>query len=341
MKKPVVLLAVLTLSVSCSKVEKVEKNMDKMMQKTQQMSSTTEEMKETHTIMYQQIRSKEAEDTRNKKFEILNSKDEDFGSKISAADVYFKSFEFQLWTAQKGFDDQHTRDVLLLDAANEFTMRICDIYNKLNLKKMSPTNDGKKHSAEMSFYALAATMHLNHHYQEELIDDKAGLKAISFYDIVKSALLKDSNGMAMTEYEEVLVSGLNKEIMTELVKARVDILSALALKNLTDKRNMTLGQKLKAGLYKLTNGKLGSIELPEMFSKSNDATNKQTIKYLDGATKTKIFLADIGTEKKLEKTLKSAYSKIKLGEEQPQSEDEKELNVNRTEIRTLIDGLLL
>jgi hypothetical protein len=206
---------------------------------------------------------------------------------------------------------------------------------------MSPTNDGKKHNAEQAFYALAATMHMNHHYQEELIDSNAEIQAISFYDIVKNALKKDSDGEAMADYEEVLVSGMNKEIMIELIKTRVDMISALGLKNLTDKRNMTLSQKIKAALFKLSGGKLGSIELPETFSKSNEPTKKQTIKYLEAATTAKEFLHYIGVDKELEKTLKSAYSKISLGDEnQEQSETKDEADMKKAQIRSLIDGLI-
>ena len=320
--------------------------MDSMKAKTEQMSSTTDEMKETTTVMYQQIRSKEAEDTRNKKFTILKSKDENFGEKIAAAAVYFKSFEFQLWSGQQNVETGHMREQLILDAVNEFTRRIGDIYENINLKKMSPTNSGKKHSAEEAFYALSATMHMNHGFQEELVGEKSEIKKISFYDVVKRALEKDSLGEAMTDYEEILVSGLNKEIMIELIKARVDMLSALALKNLTDKRDMTFGQKLKAALFKISEGRLGSIELPETFEKSNGPTKKQTIKYLEAANKSKNFLFEIGIQKQLEKTLKSAFSKIKLENHDSQSEgldsssENNDSDSKRVEIKKLIDELL-
>lgn len=349
MKQSALLLAVLSFSVACSKVDKAEKNMNDMKDNTVAMSKTTDEMKDTTTIMYQQIRSKEAEDTRNKKFEILNDDDKGFGEKIAAAAVYFKSFEFQLWTAQKGFDDNHARDVLLLDAANEFTKRLCDLYEKINVKKMSPTKDGRAHRAEQAFYALAVTMHMNHHYQEELIDAKADVKGISFYDVMKKALEKDGNGENLKDYEEVLVSGINKEMMIELMKARVDMLSALALKNLTDKRDMTFGQKLKALLFKASGGKLGSIDLPETYAKANEPTKKQTITYLENAVKVKNFLARQNIDKALEKTLKSAFAHLDLGEIQRDQQADNMVEVGETkeesdkrkvEIKSLIDMLL-
>lgn len=327
MNKLVVFLALISLSLSCSKIKEAEKTMNTMKEQTTQMKDNT-------SVMYQQVRSKEAEDTRNKKFDIITSKEEGFGTKLAAAAVYFKSFEFQLWTGAKGFDDNHMREVLLLDAANEFTRRISDVYGKINTKKMSPTNDGKKHSSDMAFYAIAATMHFNHHFQDELIDSKASLKAISFYDIMKSALKKDYNSESLTEYEEILVSNINREIMIELIKARVDMFSALALKNLTDKRDMTFKQKLKAVLFKVSGGKWGSIELPEVFTKSNEPTKKQTVKYLEAATRARNVLSEIGVEKTLEITIKSAFSSIKLGDtEADQTQDDDATEEGQTSVQ--------
>ena len=315
MNNLVVLIAFISLSVSCSKVKEAEKTMETMKEQTT-------EMKENTSVMYQQVRSKEAEDTRNKKFDIILSKKEGFGTKLAAAAVYFKSFEFQLWTGAKGFDDNHMREVLLLDAANEFTRRMSDLYSKIDVKKMSPTNDGKKHSSDMAFYAIAATMHFNHHFQDELIDAKASIKAISFYDVMKSALKRDYESESLTEYEEVLVSNMNREIMIELIKARVDMFSALALKNLTDKRDMTFKQKWKAIWFKISGGKWGAIELPEVFAKSNEPTKKQTVKYLEAAMRAKNILSDLGVHKELEKTIKSAFSSIKLGEADQSQDDD-------------------
>lgn len=349
-----VLLAVLTLSVSCSKVKDAENNMKSMKDTTTEMSKTTEKMEENTTVMYQQVRSKEAEDTRNKKFEILNDKEADFGTRIAAAAVYFKSFEFQLWTGS-GEDTQHVREVLMLDAANEFTRRVCDTYKKINVKRLSPVKEGKGQADEHTFYALAATMHMTHHFQDGLVEKKPRVKKTSFYDIVKSALRKDDLGEPMADYEEVLVSGINKEIMTELIKARVDMLSALALKDLTDKRNMTIGQKLKGLLFKVTAGNLGSIDLPETYPGANDATKNRVITYLDGALKARNFLGEIDVKKDLEKTIKSAFQKISLSVEnrdrehnddqpdtEPQTTQEQEaVDAHRNQTKKLIDDLLI
>jgi hypothetical protein len=341
MNYSLLVLATLAITVSCSKVQEVEKNMNEMKSTTELMSTTTDDMKETTTVMYQQIRSKEAEDTRNKKFIILKSKDEDFGSKIAAAAVYFKSFEYQLWSDQSQFDDKKNREDLILDGVNEFTRRASDLYSKINTNKMSPVNSGKKHNDEMAFYALAATMHMNHHFQEELVKERPQVQLLSFYDIVKEALRKDNQGMALNEYEEILVSGINKEIITELIKARVDMIAALALKNLTDKREMSIGQKIKAGIFKITAGKLGTIQIPEVLSTANESTKNQAIKYLDASLKARRFLAGINLEKNLEKTLHSAFSHIQIVQsEQEQEAAAAEIKEKDIEIKKLIDELI-
>jgi hypothetical protein len=98
---------------------------------------------------------------------------------------------------------------------------------------------------------------------------------------------------------------------------------------------MTLGQKAKGLIFKITGGRLGSIDLPEVFDKSNDATKIYIEKYLDGALKAKVFLKDIGIEKKLEKTLFSAFKEINLTEKSIDSSDER-----RIKIQSQIDQLL-
>lgn len=329
MKTSLVLLAVLSLSVACAKKES---NND-----LRQINELNEKATET----YEKVVAVNGQNTRDNKFEILNSKDEKFGAKIAAAALYFQNFEFQTSTSK-------SKDAMLLSAAEEFTKRIGDLYEELNLRRMSPRKEGKAHSEEQAFYALSITMHLNNHYQQDLLDNKAGAKAISFYDIMKSALTKDYTGDAMKDYEEVLVSNINKDIMVDLIKARVDMFSALALKNLTDKKKRTWGQRLKEALFTVSAGKYGAIELPENFANSNEPTKKQTIKYLEAAMKAKKFLSGVGVEKSLERTLKSAFSELKLGGRDEPAEDgevqeeesKEEASSRKTEIKNLIDDLL-
>lgn len=350
MKNSSVVLACLLLTGACSKVKELDKrtqNMEsstkavstttvQMNETTKQLAEMTNDLKNTTETMYRQIRSKEAEATREEKFKVLMGSEEEMGSRITAAGVFFKSLEFQLFTSNGTFDNQEVKELLYVDAANEFTRKMCDLYSKIKVKKMSPTTENKM---EMSFYAVAAAMHMNHTYHD-LVSKERGEEAVSFYDLIKTALIKDQNGERLLEHEEILLNGINKEIMIELVKARVDILSALGLKNLTDKRDMTLGQKMKALVFKITGGKLGSIDLPEVYDKSNDATKLYTEKYLDGAVKAKDFLEKkINTPKQLEKTIRSAFKNIDFNES-GMSEEEKKGDSRKETIKGLITKLL-
>lgn len=308
MKKLLFPICVLGLMCSCSKIKKLEDNMDNMTNRTTNMSQTTDDMKETTAVMYQQVRSKEAEDTRNKKMTILKDKEQNFGAKIAAAAVYFKSFEYQLWTGNVNYDNHKMQELLYIDAASEFTKQLTDIYDVVNLKKMSPTNDGKKYRMEQAFYALSVTVHMNHHYQELMVPNKDN--RMSMLKMIKNSLLKDVNGGHLTEYDETFLAGPNKRMLVELLKARVDMLSALSLKNMTDKKNMSVGQTVKGALFKITGGKLGGIQLPEVLVGANEATLKQTETYLEEALNTKKFLAEIGEEKVLEKTIRSAFQHL-------------------------------
>lgn len=338
MKKSSMVLACLLLTGACSKVKELDKRTENMEKATETMSGTTDEMKETTASMYQQIRSKEAEDTRDKKFAILMGSKADMGTRVTAAGVFFKSLEHQLWTDNSTYDDLHIRDILYVDAANEFTRRMVDLYAHINVDKMSPTKDGNEF--ESSFYAIAAAIHMNHHFQEVTINKNSNAQVNSFYDLVKKALIKEKNGSSLSEHEEILLQGINREILVELIKARVDIMSALALKNLTDKRDMTLGQKAKGLLFKVTGGRLGTIDLPETYDKSNDATKVYTEKYLDGALKAKRFLKEIDVDKHLEKTLLSAFKNIDFNERNDEAQDQKANDKRKDNIRSMINELV-
>jgi hypothetical protein len=333
-KKSSILLMSLALLVSCSKVDKMEDKTTSMEKTTKSMSTTTDRLESTTATMYQQIRSKESEATRDTKFHEVLDEHVEMGAKLTAAGVYFKSFEFQLWTSNPKFDSEAVRDLLFLDAVNEFSRRMVDLYDHVNLKKMSPIDSVKSRNENMAFYAIATTLHMNHNFQEVLLNKKE----TSFYDLMKGALLKDAKGEELKDYEEVLVAGINKEIMIELIKARVDMMAALGLKNLTDKRQMSLGQKARALIFQTTGGKLGSIDLPETFDKDNNATKSAVETYLSGAMKARNFLTSIGVEKKLNKTINSALLNIDFNETDAQAEEK--TDSKKEEIKTILKSLL-
>lgn len=306
---------------------------------TEQMKATTNEMNSTMGGMYANMetllelsRSKEAEATRTEKFDAVLSKNKGIGEKITSAAVYFKSYEYQLATLKETSRLEHMMDGFRLDAVNEFTRRMCDLYKKIKPEKMSPTKDKNLDNA---FYAFAAALHMNHHFQEK-VAESGHLNTVSFLDIIKEALKKEQSGERLKEYEDILLTGLNREMVIELLKARVDILAGIAFSYMTDKREMGIKAKGKGLLFKLSGGKLGSIKVPMTLDETNDSTRRTTIKTLDAAILMKRFLSEIGIEKNLEMYLRSGYSNLSFSTSQDQTQGNKEID----EIELMVKEIL-
>lgn len=307
---------------------------------TEQMKATTNEMNTTMGGMYANMetllelsRSKEAEATRAEKFEAVLSKKKDIGEKITSAAVFYKSFEFQLATLKEKSRLADRMDGFRLDAVNEFTRRMSDLYRKIKPAKMSPTKDRNNDNA---FYAFAAALHMNHHFQEQISHDN-NLKTVSFLDIIQDALRKERDGEYLKEYEDVLLTGMNREMIVELLKARVDIAAAIAFSYMTDKREMGIKAKGKGLLFKLSGGRLGSIQVPMTLNEANESTRRSTIQTLDAAIKVKRFLGEIGVEKELEKYLRSAYQNLTFSGSDDQTQGNKELNEIEFLVKEILD----
>lgn len=328
--------------LACSKVKKLDDmaaatdNLEKQTTKMEKNTGNTD-------VMYKQLRTKEARATRIQELDNLLKKSTLIESKITSACVYFKAMEYQLATEEELLHAPEVMRSLKDDAANDFIRVAGDLYSKIKLKNVDPTKDLEKHNHEAAFIALATTMHFNHHHQEE-VARKNGLATVSIYDIMKSALRKDrreslarANGsrspqVSYSSFEQILISGVRKEIAIELIKARVDMLAAIALKFMTDKRDMDLGQFLKGLTFKVSFGRRGGIDLPLTINDANSATKKTAFEALEGAVKAKRFLNnELKVEKKLNKTLSSAYKHIQL-----QTEGDRQLE----DIARIIEELL-
>jgi hypothetical protein len=222
------------------------------------------------------------------------------------------------------------------DAADEFQGRMYDLYRKIDVTDMSPLKEGKRNSDELAFYALAFTMDRNHYSQAELARQYPKLKFMTFQDIIKSVLRKEKAGAEVEKHEAILLSGINHEIIVELYRARVDILATVALRDLVDQRNMTIGNYSKAAIFMATGGKLGSIEVPETYDTANKETKMNVIHFLKESLKAKEFLASLGIKHKMEKTLRSAFKSIDFNEKTGVTETDE----SKEEIRQLIKSLI-
>lgn len=329
MKSVIAILLLTTLTPSCSKVTRNGQDIELLNKQTE--------------ILYQQSRSKDAEAARNANFEVLEKTNKKFSDKVISAAIYFKSFEFQVWTADKNNKNTVVRERLLADAANDFTKRIDILYSRLNTEKMKPHHEGRKSGPEQSFYALAVTMHMNPTYQGELLGDEELNGGNSFYDLIKDSLRQAQSGGQQAEHHEILLTGIYKPIIKELIKARVNMMAALAVRNLTDKKGMSSRQRLRSTLFKVSDGFLGAIELPETFNQTDAETKKQTVLYLKAALSAKEFLRELGDDVEVEKAVRSALKHIDFKDDQRplnSQETQEDSDTRRIEITELIRELI-
>jgi hypothetical protein len=199
-----------------------------------------------------------------------------------------------------------------------------DIYKDSNIDDMSPLNDDtSKHNLEMAFYALSAAVHMNNHHQEYIAEESVGKNRIftvtSFYDLLKSAVAKDREGEELKEYEKVVVAGKNLDITEVLIRNRFNILTALAIDDMINQKEVnsqSLLKKVSALMAKLTKGKVGSIKLTSLFANTNDATRFKIIEKLDGAMKAKRFLEKYNISYKLDSTLKNIIDNLQIEKEE-------------------------
>ncbi|WP_408097429.1 hypothetical protein ACJVC5_00545 [Peredibacter sp. HCB2-198] len=337
MKTSSVVLACLLMAASCSKVKELDKRTESMESSTTKMSETTSEMEDKLETTLVLLRSGDSAGRRLQVFDHMTNENTDFKNKIADACIYFKAFEYQLLTDEELRYDQHIKSLLLDDAVNEFTKRLGGIQDQIKVNKLNPTDEDLDNE-EQVYYAFALALHMNHHYQEIMVSRNSDLHLTSMNDLIKGALLKGSQKKSLESHEDILLNGENREIIIDLLKARVDILSALALKNLTNKKAMTLKQKAKGLLFLVSSGHLGNIDLPETYDKATDSTKEWTEKYLDSALKTKKFLHEIGVDKKLEKTLRAGLKEIDLNEKN--SEQKKDETVSEKQRKVTIKNLI-
>lgn len=323
------LFVLLTLVAACSKTEQqmeaFKSNTDELRETTEDMQYTASDIKEIATSIFPQIRSGDTVRIRNEEWDILTNEDKGLGEKMVAAGIFFQALEYQFWTANNG-DSKIVLQQMMRDAADEFQGRMFDLYTKVKTKKMSPLKMGKRQNEALAFYALAFTMDRSHYFQGELALKYPKLKLITFQDMIKNALRKEKESKPVEKHEAILLSGVNKEIITELYRARVDILAGLGLRDLVDERNMTISNYSKAAVFMVTRGRWGSMDVTDTVETSNVHTKRNVIQYLKESLKAKQFLQSVGVQHKMEKHLKSAFDAIEFETEARNSQDVREIH---------------
>lgn len=333
-----------------------------MKENTENMHDLSQCMRNINSIsMYKAMRSGASSETRNREWEELNGNDEmskGMGDKLKHAAIYFKAYEHQLFSAESCAEKEADRNDMYLNATQEFNKVMSDLYtsvqdefdengnykgNVLALTKVKRGGVRGKKNDLMSFFAAATAMHSEHHFQGT-VRRRKGEKHTSktMYQIIKTALEKDYNGKSTLVFEDELLAGYNKEMLVALVKARLNFISVLAIKYMTDKEQMTFGQKLKTltdRFLNLVGIDVIDMEVPAVIEKANTSTTIKTVDYLEAALKVKSFLRTIGEEATLDEEVKEILSAIKIDTSKmsTQSKKAKSLAQIDNKLKALLD----
>ncbi|MAX67454.1 MAG: hypothetical protein QF441_12185 [Bacteriovoracaceae bacterium] len=303
-----------------------------MSETTQQMSEKMDQTNKNTSNLAAASRHGFSEEKRYQKRKELYP-DGDIGNDLTDAKIFYLALEFQIWDGVADEYGLSIREELIGDALDEMYRSLIVTYSQLKqdkfydlipytsrLEKMSPLNlEGEDKQAERSFYANAATFHFKDLLQHRTIKQNKELgyelEEVSLYDVIESALIKESRGEELNINEQKVVVRSFRGMLIDLLRARVDFLSALAINEFVDKGNMSLKDKFAGLVFKVTGGNAGELRPKSVFASANDPTREKVLEYMDGAVKAKRILNKIGESIQLQKEIRSILENVEIEEQ--------------------------
>jgi hypothetical protein len=216
--------------------DQMGKRMEKMEEKTVEMKALTEGLSKQSAEIYDASRQGMAMTSRRELLE-ATYKSESGGQKAVLAALYFKAFEFHLWTGADKDATEEKRLALMKDAVREFFRAIQefdedsrgpDPIAKRNAD--APLHDSANKHA--TFNSLALAMHESNSKQEEMLHEHKNLSLITMYSMIVESLVGEKKATAtskeLPEYQQIVLE--NKELAIKLLQARHNILLAVFIK---------------------------------------------------------------------------------------------------------------
>lgn len=319
MKKSGILALLILLLASSCKTDKVMDSTLAMAETTNQMKQGMDQTNETMgqmagntDNMYHQIRTKEAQETRDRAFEAMNNS-EVFEDKLTEAVAYHHGFEFHLWNNGNTKEDTPAfREELMETAVDEYFRSIQRFMDEAkNPAEVSPTNEDNWASNLM---ALAVTMHEIHHHQETLTHDHPNIAKHSMYSMVKDALRLQQkiNRGEMTRdelnsWQNALLFWHDEAI--NMLRYRYNMLMTMTLVKVSDVRKKPrFGWFGIAGLY--IKAKHVYFKWDSKFHTLVESRQAKINDFVEEAIKTREFLTEIGAKVELDSKVKKALSKM-------------------------------
>lgn len=312
--KSILIITLALTFTSCGKVEDMKKNAEEASKNSGDAAQAAQQSREEIAYSRMMSRAAAASKSRRTAFEAMMSADT-FEKKVVESAKYFKSFEFQVWTAQR-YDTQEYLQALYTSSVKEFFRDLVEAYDGDLISRTEP-NPFKLHkltgkNKHLNVLALASTMHIASEVQE-LVTVK-NLEEVnettSMYDLIKSGLTKHaavengSLGISDLTDSEYYVSVYAKEAIA-LLQARANMMLTLTLVKVSPIRD----KKSKALTLMQPFGKKFKSKFDSLSPTRKDLVINS---YLKSAIGVKTFLNTIGVRLEIRKDISNIYSKMIL-----------------------------
>jgi outer membrane murein-binding lipoprotein Lpp len=201
----------LALLAGCSEVEKLN-----------DMKTTTGDMKTVTDELYDTLRQGNSLQLRREAYESVLKAPTLF-KKISEANKYMMSFEFQIWNKIGQDKEVEKRDLLGQQAAMEFFMEMEELAPQGDIDPLAEPDADKINSAEnrsASFNAMALSMHQVNRKQARAIEQNPEEKQMSLYSMMEDALLTPRN-VAQKGYEREVLA--HEALAIKMLQARYNV----------------------------------------------------------------------------------------------------------------------
>lgn len=290
----------LTLLSGCSELKKL----DEMRETTGSMKSVTDEL-------YDTLRQGNSLQLRREAYESVLKAPTLF-KKISEANKYMMSYEFQIWNMLGQDKEGEKRDLLGQQAAMEFFMEMEELapqeVNPLAEPDADDINSAENRSA--SFNSMALAMHQVNRKQVRATEQNPEEKLMSLYSMMEEALLTPRDEAQKGYAREVMA---HEALAIKLLQARynifplvfVDSVSHIGTKSLVDK----------------------AIQVYGSWTLDMDSMNATQVEYLqtevlNHAVAAKKLLLKIGVQPEMNSTVAKLLKNMKIAESKKKSSAE-------------------
>ena len=283
----------LVLLAGCSEVKKLD-----------EMRETTGDMKSVTDELYDTLRQGNSLQLRREAYESILKAPTLF-KKISEANKYMMSFEFQIWNKLGQDKEGEKRDLLGQQAAMEFFMEMEELAPQGDVNPLAEPNAADINSAEnrsASFNSMALAMHQVNRKQTRAMEQNAGEKPMSLYSMMEEALLTPRDLAQKGYAREVLA---HEALAIKMLQARYNIFPLVFIDSVSHIGTKSLSAK--------------AFQVYVSWTLDMDSMNATQVEYLQTevlvhAVEAKNLLIKLGVKPELNSKIESLLKNMKISE---------------------------